>query len=51
MYLNILWKMEHLLFGANAPFFYNIFKSTQNLAEIFLELFQVCLKIENDVMI
>ena len=34
---------------AQCSIFHNIFKSFQNLTEIFLEFFQCCLKIENDV--
>ena len=49
-YLKILWKMEHLLFWSKCSIFH-ILKSIQNLTLIFLEFFQCCLKIENDVMI
>ena len=49
LYLKILWKMEHLLFWSKCSIFHNIFKSIQNLTLIFLEFFQCCLKIENDM--
>ena len=41
-------------FGANAPFsiiFSKVFKTCLNFLKFFLEFFQCCLKIENDVMI
>ena len=41
VYLKILWKMEHLLF----------FQKYSNVNLNFLESFQCCLKIENDVII
>ena len=42
--------MEHLLFWSKCSIFHNIFKNIQNLTKNFLELFQCCLKIENDVI-
>ena len=62
MYLKMLRKMERFFleqmlhkcsFGANAPFanFRNIFKNIVYSKLKFLEIFQCCLKIENDVMI
>ena len=44
MYLKILWKMEHLLIWSNCSIFHNIFKSIQNLTEIFLEFFSMLSK-------
>ena len=50
MYLKISWKMEHLLYGANAPFFEIFSKVFKTLLKFVLNFFQ-CLKIEKDVMI
>ena len=50
MYLKIFWKMEHLLFWSKCSIFYSIYKGIQNLIYIFLEFFQCCLKIVNDVI-
>ena len=58
MYLTIVWKMEHSLFWSKSSIFHNIFKSIQNFFVVgdlnftlnFLEFFQCCLKIGNDVM-
>ena len=41
MYLKILWKMEHLRQKSKRSVFKKIFKSIQNLTEIFLEFFNV----------
>ena len=48
MYLKILWKMEHMLFGANAPFsiiFSKVFKTKLN----FFLNFQCCFKIAFEI--
>ena len=46
--VKILWKVEHLLHGANAPFSIIFSKVFKILLKFFLKC---CLKIENDVMI
>ena len=51
MYLKILWEMEHMLQKSKCSNFHNIFKSIQNFTYFFIEFFQHCLKLENDVMI
>ena len=50
VFLKILWKMEHLLKGANAPFSIIVSKVFKTLLKYFLN-FSICLKIEIDVMI
>ena len=46
-----IWKIEHLLLGANAPISMILSKVVKTLLRFFLIFFQYCPKIENDVMI
>ena len=46
-----LWKMEHLLFGRNAPFSIILSKVFKTFLIFIFLFFQWCLKKENDVMI
>ena len=47
----LLEQMLHFPQKRKCSIFHIIFKSIQTLTSIFLEFFQCCLKIENDVMI
>ena len=51
MHMKILWKMEHLLFWATAPFPMIFSKVLKVLLKFFLIFFQCYLKLENYVMI
>ena len=44
-------EKENLLQKSISSILRDIFKSIQNLTQNFLEFFQCCIKIENDVMI
>ena len=48
---NIMENGASASFGANAPFSIIFSKVFKTLIKFFLNLFQCCLKIENDVMI
>ena len=43
--------MEHLLFWSKCSIFHNISKVFKTYFQFFLNFFQCCLKIENEVMI